>query len=89
MKSLESDVKECNYSPGLDDFMGLGTCEPVSAWHGSSCPTGLPDVRCGKPREGRGLRLWPSLLDPASGFLLITQISNRCAEAVALIFIPQ
>lgn len=35
------------------------------------------------------LRLGPLLLDPASGFLLITQISNRCVEAEHLIFIPQ
>lgn len=49
----------------------------------------LPDVLCGKPREGRVLGLQPFLLGPARGFLLITQISNRCAEAKHLIFIPK
>lgn len=52
-------------------------------------PPRLPDVLWGKPREGWVLRLGPLLLDPASGFLLITQISNRCVEAEHLIFIPQ
>ena len=50
-----------------------------------------PPSRCAlwKPREGRALSLQPFLLDPARGFLLITQISNRCAEAKHLIFIPK
>ena len=52
-------------------------------------PPRLPDVLWGKPREGWVLRPGPLLLDPASGFLLITQISNRCVEAEHLIFIPQ
>lgn len=52
-------------------------------------PLLLPDVLCGKPREGRLLSLGPFLLDPAPGFLLITQIRNRCAEAKHLIFIPK
>lgn len=52
-------------------------------------PLRLPDVLCGKPREGRVLSLRPFLLDPARGFLLITQTRNRCAEAKHLIFIPK
>lgn len=71
MKSLESDVKECNYFLGLDDFMGLGICEFVLVWYGSFCFIGFLDVRCGKFREGRGFRLWSFFLDFVSGFLLI------------------
>lgn len=81
--------KECNESQGFDDFMDLVTCEPITAWHEGSFPPLLPNVLCGKPREGRALRLGPVLLGPASGFLLITQISNRCAEAEPLVFIPK
>lgn len=57
--------------------------------HPHSHPLRLPDVLCEKPREGQLLSLWPFLLDPAHGFLLITQTRNRCVEAKHLIFIPK
>lgn len=52
-------------------------------------PPRLPDVPCRKPRGGWVLWLGPFLLDLASEFLLITQISNSCAEAEHLVFIPK
>lgn len=38
---------------------------------------------------GAGAQAWALPPGPASGFLLITQISNRCGEAEHLIFVPQ
>ena len=54
-------------------------------------PATASPSRCalGKTQGGWVLRPGPLLLDPASGFLLITQISNRCVEAEHFIFIPQ
>lgn len=45
--------------------------------------------RCALWKLREGWVQGPFLLAPASGFLLITQIRNRCAETEHLIFIPQ
>lgn len=89
VQSLEKDEKEAtNLKALMTSRTGLpvSPCQP--AWTPSPLLTHLPDVPAGKPREGP----WAYaqlLLDPASGFLLIVQIRNRCAKAEHLLFTPQ